>query len=188
MKLRGKLLTFVAILALLLAAPTGGLFAAGDPDVVRGNGKGASNGVYIVQMLEDPAVAYKGGISGLKATKPNKGQKIDPNSPDVVNYVSYLDSRHDAVLNGVGGGHKLYDFRYTFNGFAAELTDAQAASLKATSGVVTVTKDSLNYVDTSSTPAFLGLTAPGGLWDQLGGVGNAGEGVIVGVVDTGIWP
>jgi subtilisin family serine protease len=188
MKLRGKLLTIVAILALLLTAPTGGLFAAGDPDVVKGNGKGASNNVYIVQMLEDPAVAYKGGISGLKATKPNKGQKIDPNSPDVVNYVSYLDSRHDAVLNGAGGGRKLYDFRYTFNGFAAELTDAQAASLKATAGVLAVTKDSLYHMDTSSTPAFLGLSASGGLWDQLGGVGNAGEGVIVGVVDTGIWP
>lgn len=188
MKLRGKLLTVVAILALLLTAPTGGLFAAGDPDVVKGNGKGASNNVYIVQMLEDPAVAYKGGISGLKATKPNKGQKIDPNSPDVVNYVSYLDSRHDAVLNGVGGGRKLYDFRYSFNGFAAELTDAQAASLKATAGVLAVTKDTLNHADTSSTPDFLGLTAPGGLWDQLGGFDSAGEDIIIGIVDSGIWP
>ncbi|MBI3241185.1 MAG: S8 family serine peptidase [Chloroflexi bacterium] len=187
MNLRGKLLTVVAVLALLLAASTGGLFAAGDPDV-KGNGKGVSNGVYIVQMLEDPVAAYKGGISGLKATKPNKGQKIDPNSPDVINYVSYLDNRHNDVLNGVGGGRKLYDFRYTFNGFAAELSDAQVASLKATAGVAAVTKDTLSHMDTSSTPAFLGLTAPGGLWDQLGGVGNAGEGVIVGVVDTGIWP
>src|SRR5947199_112299 len=34
----------------------------------------------------------------------------------------------------------------------------------------------------------LGLDAPGGLWDQLGGVGRAGEDIIIGVVDSGIWP
>jgi subtilisin family serine protease len=43
-------------------------------------------------------------------------------------------------------------------------------------------------LDTSSTPDFLGLRAPGGLWDQLGGVGSAGEGVVIGIVDGGIWP
>jgi len=43
-------------------------------------------------------------------------------------------------------------------------------------------------MDTSSTPAFLGLDAPGGLWEQLGGVTNAGEGIIIGLVDSGIWP
>ncbi|MDP9181960.1 MAG: S8 family serine peptidase, partial [Actinomycetota bacterium] len=35
---------------------------------------------------------------------------------------------------------------------------------------------------------FLGLSASGGLWSQLGGQQNAGKGVIVGVIDTGIWP
>ncbi len=43
-------------------------------------------------------------------------------------------------------------------------------------------------MDTSSTPTFLGLDAPGGLWDQLGGTGKAGEGIIIGLVDSGIWP
>ena len=48
--------------------------------------------------------------------------------------------------------------------------------------------------DTSSTPHFLGLDAPGGLWQQLGGpVGDkkhngAGENIVIGVVDSGIWP
>ncbi len=48
--------------------------------------------------------------------------------------------------------------------------------------------------DTSSTPAFLGLDAPGGLWAQLGGptgdknTAGAGEGIVIGIVDSGIWP
>jgi subtilisin family serine protease len=133
-------------------------------------------------------VAYTGGVDGLKATKPNGNKKIDPNSPEVVNYVGYLVSKHDQALNGVGGGRKLYDYNYTFNGFAAELTDAQAAKIAGMPGVLAVSADEIHYEDTASTPNFLGLTASGGIWEKLGGVGNAGEGVIIGIIDTGIWP
>jgi hypothetical protein len=70
-----------------------------------------------------------------------------------------------------------------FNGFAAELTAEQAAKLAQTKGVLAVTKDEARSLDTSSTPDFLGLTAPGGAWSQ-----TKGEGVIIGIVDGGIWP
>jgi len=44
-------------------------------------------------------------------------------------------------------------------------------------------------LQTADTPKFLGLDGPGGVWQkQFGGVDNAGEGVIVGVLDTGITP
>ena len=143
---------------------------------------------YIVQMLESPVVAYEGGIAGLKATKPAKGKKINPNSPAVQEYVGYLNGSHDKALEQVGGAGKLYDYAITFNGFAAELTEGQAGGLEKVAGVVAVTEDTLLQPDTSSTPTFLGLDREDGLWDQLGGVGSAGEDVIVGIVDTGIWP
>ena len=143
---------------------------------------------YIVQMLESPVVAYEGGVAGLKATKPSKGTKIDPNSAAVKEYVGYLNGSHDKALAKVGGAQKLYDYGVTFNGFAADLTEGQAAGLEKVAGVVAVTKDTLLQPDTSSTPNFLGISKPGGLWDMLGGVGKSGEDIIVGVVDTGIWP
>jgi hypothetical protein len=132
-----------------------------------------TNDIYIVELAELPVAAYTGSIKGYQATKPRAGQKIDPNSPQVVNYKSYLESRHDAVLSQVGGARKAYSYGYVFNGFAASLTADQAARLAATPGVKKVTKDSLMQVDTSSTPAFIGVSASGGLWDQLGGVGSA---------------
>ena len=147
----------------------------------------AQNRLYIVQMSEAPVVAYEGDIVGLKATAPKKGQKIDPNSPEVVDYAAYLDKRH-AELASKAGGRKVYDYRYSFNGFSAELSAAQAAALAHMPGVVAVTKDEARTQDTASTPAFLGLDAPGGLWAQLGGVGSAGEDVIIGVIDGGVWP
>ncbi|HYH00992.1 MAG TPA: S8 family peptidase [Terriglobales bacterium] len=157
------------------------------PDTVRRRGK-AQNNVYIVQMVDSPVVSYRGGISGLAATKPARGRKIDPTSPQVVAYVSYLDERHNGALRSAGGGRKIYDYRYSFNGFAAELTPAQAAAIKSAPGVVAVTKDELQFADTSNTPTFLKLNEPGGLWQQVGGVGNAGENIIIGVVDSGVWP
>jgi subtilisin family serine protease len=177
----------VGLAALVIALGTRtlpGVAAAGN----QPQSQGTTNSVYIVQMSADPVVAYKGGIKGYPATKPGKGQKVDPSNPQVVNYVSFLDARHDEALLSVGAARKLYDYRYTYNGFAAELSDAQAAALKSAPGVLSVSKDELHNADTSSTPTFLGLDAPGGLWEQLGGFGSAGDGIIIGVVDSGIWP
>ncbi len=95
-----------------------------------------NNKLYIVRLAELPVVAYNGGIKGLPATKPKRGQKIDPNSPGVVAYKAFLESRQSAVLAGVGGTAKVHSYGYTFNGFSAELTEAQVAKLQATPGVV----------------------------------------------------
>ncbi len=91
----------------------------------------SKSAVFIVQMKADPAVAYSGGIANLKATKPGKGQKINPNSANVRKYVSYLDANHDRALAAVGAGNKIYSYHYALNGFAAVLTSAQVAALRA---------------------------------------------------------
>ena len=142
----------------------------------------AVNNAYIVQMADRPVSAYTGGISGYAATKPSRGRKIDPNDPQVSRYMGYLASRQDAALAGVGG-KKIYNYGYVFNGFAAELTPAQAQKLAQQPGVLAVTKDEIRQMDTSSTPAFLGLNAPGGVWTS-----SKGENVIIGIVDSGAWP
>ena len=149
---------------------------------------------YIVQMVQSPVVAYDGGIAGLKATRAAKGAKIDPLSAVVTKYAGYLKSAHDTTLAKVGGAEKLYDYVYSYNGVAAKLTEGQVTLLRKQSDVLAVTAEEMVTQDTSSTPSFLGLTAPGGLWAQLGGptgdknTAGAGEGIVIGVVDSGIWP
>ena len=150
------------------------------------NGKAqATNRIYIVQMADQPVTAYRGGVSGLAATKPAKGQKIDPNSSAVMRYMSHLASRQDAALASAGGGKKVYSYGYVFSGFAAELTDSQAQKLAQVPGVLAVSKDELRQVTTSSTPAFLGLDGSSGFWNSTGA---KGENVVIGMVDSGIWP
>ncbi len=141
--------------------------------------------VYIVQMSGAPVVAYKGNISGLAATKPSTGKYINPNNSKVKQYVAHLDAQHNAAIAAVGGT-KIYDYRYSFNGFAAVMTSTQAAKFEVRSDVKMVWVDEIRQLTTDNSPDFLGLTNPErGLWAVEG---LTGEDVIIGIIDTGIWP
>jgi subtilisin family serine protease len=180
----GTLLTAAAVMAVVAA----------KPDSRDADSSGPVNGVYIVQMKLPPAAGYRGDVSGYNATAPGQGQKIDPLAPDTVRYVGYLKGKHDEALRKAGGGAKIHDYTISFNGFAAKLTAKQAAALATQKDVLAVTPDELVNQDTSSTPTFLGLDAAGGLWEQLGGPtgtrtrSGAGENIVIGVIDSGIWP
>ena len=76
-------------------------------------------------------------------------------------YAAYLASQHDAALQKVGGAAKLYDYAYTYNGFAAKLTAGQKSALEKQAGVLAVSPEEMVTADTSSTPAFLGLDGAG---------------------------
>jgi hypothetical protein len=185
-KLLGTAGALLVLALVLVALPAAGASDPTETATAAFHGK-AKNGVYIVRMADLPAVAYDGSIAGYKATQPDKGKKIDPNAPDVVKYVGYLKSSHDASV-GNAGGTKLYDYSFSLNGYAAKLTVEQAHKISAQPGILSVEPDRVQHMDTLTTPAFLGLSQPGGTWDQLGGVGKAGEDIIVGDVDTGVWP
>jgi len=141
--------------------------------------------VYIVQMSGAPVVAYEGDVSGLAATKPSRGKYINPHNSKVKQYVAHLDAQHDAAIRAVGGT-KIYDYRYSFNGFAAVMTSMQAAEFEGRSDVKMVWVDEIRQLTTDNSPGFLGLTNPmRGLWAAEG---LTGEDVIIGIIDTGIWP
>jgi subtilisin family serine protease len=182
-----RLIAAVSLVGLAALDSPSRVVSAQAPQSARQADGRPANGIYIVQMNDLPAASYTGGVPGFPATKASPGNKLDPNSPTVAGYVAYLDGRHTETVARVGG-QKLADYRYSFNGFAATLTEAQAEALRTAPGVVAVTKDELVNGDTSSTPTFLGLDQLGGLWDDAGGVEDAGESIIVGIIDSGIWP
>jgi subtilisin family serine protease len=175
--------TLVAVLAAGSGAPVG---AEPDPTSLREQAAKGEATVYVVQMAQDPVVAYDGGEPGLAATKPGAGQHVNPNSAAVRRYAAFLDGRHAAALAAAGAptDARFYDYRFSFNGFAAVLTPAQAARLASQPGVVAVTVDERREPLTDNTPGELGLSGPGGFWETAG----TGEDVVIGVIDTGIWP
>jgi subtilisin family serine protease len=144
------------------------------------------NGVYIVIMERDPAVAYKGGITGHAPTRPGKGQKINPNSAHVKKYSGLLKQEQSKALRKVAldPTRVLHSYTIALNGFTAKMTLDQANALARTPGVRMVLPDEWRYRTTDSSPDFLGLTEPGGAYSKQ----FTGEGVVVGVIDDGIWP
>jgi hypothetical protein len=140
--------------------------------------------VYIVQLAAPPAVA-----EARLPRKQRKGRRarLETRSPAVQSYTEQLVEQHDATLARVGLRHaKLYSYRYALNGFSARMTSTQAQKLRAQKGVLKVWEDRKQQVKTNDSPAFLGLTArEGGLWKDRG---LRGDGVVIGVIDSGIAP
>lgn len=144
------------------------------------------NGVYIVELKDAPAVAYRGGQAGLAPTAVGPGQRIDRNAKAVQAYVKHLDKQRAKALAKVRGGKALVTYSYTSAGFAARMTHAEAVALAADPDVLAVTPDGEVHADSYQTPTFLGLTGDNGVWSDLGGTKHAGEGIIIGDLDTGL--
>lgn len=198
-----RLLAVTAVvLALVVGSTTGAASAAPSaagtpggpaaPSPVAAAPAQLEDGQYVVLMTDAPALAYTGRLPGIPATRPAPGEKFSPGSPATASYRSHLRSRQDAAIARAGVPGTKYRYTDAISGFAADLTAAQAAALAKDPTVLAVTKDELYQLDTNTSPDFLGLTGSQGIWNQLGGTQStatgAGAGVVVGVIDSGIWP
>jgi len=183
MKTLFKPLAVLMALALASSAWAQQVMNAGELQPLASE-KAVKSSSYIVQLKGDPILAYEGGIKGYQATKPGKGGKINPNSAHVKKYASYLDAQHEQALGSVGGGKIVYNYRYALNGFAAVMTAQQAEALRASGQVQNVWKDELMQLDTDNSPNYINITEGGEAWSK----GYTGENVIIGVVDSGVWP
>ncbi|MCD0484298.1 S8 family serine peptidase [Streptacidiphilus sp. ASG 303] len=148
-----------------------------------------ADGLYVVQLADAPVASYGGGTAGLPATRPQPGARLDTGSPAVRAYRERLRERRGRVLARVPGVRPVYSYDYALDGFAAYLTGRQAAELAAADGVASLERSELLPVESVSTAGLLGLSGSGGVWERrFGGAAHAGEGVVIGVVDSGFTP
>lgn len=78
----------------------------------------------------------------------------------------------------------LYSYRNVVTGFAAKLTKEEAKEMEKKDGILSARPERILPLQTTHTPAFLGLHQNLGFWKGS----NFGKGVIIGVLDTGILP
>lgn len=78
----------------------------------------------------------------------------------------------------------LYTYTHVMHGFSAVLTPAQLRRLERTEGHLATYPESYARLHTTESPQFLGLKPGTGIWPAS----NYGADVIVGIIDTGIWP
>ncbi|KAL9157111.1 hypothetical protein ABFS82_09G124000 [Erythranthe guttata] len=95
---------------------------------------------------------------------------------------------YSSIIKSLPPHHRPAEILYTYDravrGFSARLSAAQADALRRVPAVVSVIPDAVRYLHTTHTPKFLGLADSFGLWPNS----DYADDVIVGVLDTGIWP
>lgn len=177
-----------ATLVLASAIPITSATAETTPPADAGGGSKSvvesETGSYIVVMVADPLVA------SIPAD--------DLDSSAAQAQADALDASHDAVLSeeGISTDAKVQDYTNAVNGFSAFIDHDQAVQLANNPKVAVVLPDELRQLTSTDSGThddsrtvddlgnFLGLTGRGRAWAS----GLTGEGVVVGVIDTGIWP
>ncbi|KAF0902544.1 hypothetical protein E2562_018046 [Oryza meyeriana var. granulata] len=102
-------------------------------------------------------------------------------------YISMVATHSPRATNGTAAaaaGRILYTYDTVMHGFAVRLTADQAQRMSRSPGVTAVHEARMYYLLTTRSPGFIGLSPEYGLWDDT----DFGDGVIIGVIDTGIWP
>lgn len=180
-----------ALAVILLAA--GALLpatAVAGADHGAGDGSGGTDvprspdGAYVVILRDQPAAVWARSRPG------QHGQhvRLDRSDPAVEDYVRHLADRRADVLDSLSGVHVRQTYSFASVGFSATMSRRTAAQVAADPDVLLVAPDTVRQGADYDTPRYLGLTGPEGLWNRLGGDRAAGEGVIIGDIDSGITP
>lgn len=102
--------------------------------------------------------------------------------------LSFEDHTHwyDSSLKSVSdSAEMLYVYNNAIHGFSAKLTAEEAESLQNQPGILSVLPDLKYQLHTTRTPSFLGLDdRSADFFPESNAMGD----VIIGVLDTGVWP
>jgi len=153
---------------------------------------------YIVSF-DEPAAPLFRGFDAKDGRRPAlapvsiavTGQaKYDPERPEAEAYLAYIGSLRERRLEAAESllGRALppkFVYEHALNGVALDLTPTEAETLAGLPGIRAVTPDFERYAMTERGPAW--IKAPS-LWTGSAGVATRGEGVIVGVIDSGVNP
>lgn len=184
-------------IALGLGLPAGQLALAASDAAVSSKASSVARQVYIV-VFDEPAVASFRGFPDsdkhrprLAATSPaaTGARHLDVRSVAVVAYRDYLGDLRKLRLNDAATriGRRLepqFVYEYALNGLAVELSAVEAAELARQPGIKRVQREFVHRPLTDRGPTW--IKAPQ-VWDGTAtGTPRRGEGVVVGIIDTGI--
>ncbi|QSB13752.1 S8 family serine peptidase [Natronosporangium hydrolyticum] len=197
---RGRLL--VALLAtgaatattLLLAAapvaasPVAPQLPAEPPTPLVGGEAEPESGLWLVRLAE-PSLA-----AAAAADRPELAAagELDVAAPASVSYLDHLTQRQETVQAEIEttlgrSVEVVHAYRNVVNALAIDVTAAEAAQLTSLTGVDAIEADQALTLETDVSHELIHSDA---VWQgETGdGVGTRGEGVIVGVLDTGVNP
>ncbi|KAL6651144.1 hypothetical protein ACP70R_010069 [Stipagrostis hirtigluma subsp. patula] len=132
--------------------------------------------VYMVVMEDDPVISYKASRKHIIGEEAQKYKEVATTKHDI-----FLDS-----FLPIGSYKKLYSYTHLLNGFALHTESEETVRiLSGAKGVRLIQEDIKMAKMTTHTPNFIGASE---VWPLLGGAENSGDGVVIGMIDTGIDP
>ncbi len=168
-----------ALLAGLLVVLVGALGVQAVPSQAQAGDAGQ----YVV-VLADPPLGVRPGPAETQSTQSARA-------------ADRVAGEQDSVLAEVEA-EPTHRFDTTLNGFSVALSPAEVRDLEADPRVRAVTPVRVFTLhqdapagpgiglDTSLSPEFLGLPGTGGVWERVGGQGQAGQGQVIGMIDSGL--
>jgi minor extracellular serine protease Vpr len=169
--------------ASLYALPAAQAAPGQNSDVSTAGRAAQDTSTALVQLNGDPLSTYA-------KTKPAQGKKIDFNSNTVKSYraqLSALRNNYKSWLHAnVPGAKVTGEFDIALNAVAVQLNGASLDQVAATPMVKAAQYQGLYYPNAAVGDPDVALISAPQAWAQGGGSANAGAGVKVAIVDTGI--
>ncbi|MFC3120254.1 S8 family serine peptidase [Agaribacter flavus] len=147
---------------------------------------------YIVELVS-PAIAQDTKmVYALKQRKVSRHANSSTNqqvNKFILDYEKSLKNKQGKMLSemrSIKGDLKvLHAYTYALNGFAVEMTQKEALKVSSLAGVKRVSRSKVRRVDTDRGPELIGSPS---IWQgQLPSLPQTqGEGIVVGVIDSGV--
>lgn len=193
---RGRALVVAVSLALAAAMPSAHAAPAGLAAVAVDEVDPSPVGRYIVTFEEAGIAGYRGGVPGLQRTAPVDyplaTRKVDVLSPAARSYAAWLGTQralHVARIEQALSRRLELPHQYavTRNGLSTQLSLDEANRIARLPGVRSVQPVQVLQTQTHRGPTFIGADT---VWDgsALPDIAQAtrGEGIRIGIVDTGV--
>ncbi len=184
--MKTQILLSVILVSVLSLAPifTGAIYTGSDatpsPD-------GVLTDNAIIVLNDQPLASYDGHVPGYARTMPTPGNKLDLNSQAAQSYSAYLANERGLakgwIKNNAPEVQVIDEYSVVLNGIAVQLNGHNMNHLVNAPGANWVVPDYLFHLEMNRSPTLIGAPV---LWNAVGGQSNAGAGVKIGIIDTGI--
>jgi subtilisin family serine protease len=187
------LVNIFILLGLMVSLFSSGSSLAQAPVTGDGNSTPASvaPGDWYIVELDKPSLVNE-AKSGSKASYLNSSGKIDVNSPASQNYIDELKSDQaaftTALVDLIPGAEVSRGYQVVLNAVAVHIPNSDLSVIQQMASIPGVNRISPQTIYTISLDYSLPLINAPDLWSQLGGRAEAGTGVKIADVDTGIDP
>ncbi|MEU2200736.1 S8 family serine peptidase [Isoptericola sp. NPDC019482] len=144
----------------------------------------------MVKYDVEPVASYAGTVPGYDATSPSiTGKALRGKDADTQRYRGFVQRESRAITAdveaAVPGTDVVATYDTVYGGVAALVPGDAIPDLLAVPGVVAVQENKLEKPLTDSSIDFIGAPAA---YEELGSDSTAGDGLVLGNIDTGIWP